>query len=352
MVAPITVALMPGAGYHRQLAAPTRHRSYPIPCAKPPYASWFPPAGGFRVEEITIPPERTPGAVAARTCRSAVAEIETKLPGLVGTSIRTIRGCTGPTRSISSTSSMAAACSNSTAASRQSSTPATIVVQNRHPPRLAGALRSARARLLSISIGARRRAWPAGSAPSFWACVRWLHGRADDHELAQHVEPERRAKHHAKGDDEPSDGYLGTPPTPSCSTGRPAGPAFPFCAPLIPSCPPLSLPASAVQRGLAGSVSRPLTSASVLRARPRNLAGIRLACPSCLPPPVFALSAYRGAVGYFSVWGRHPAMQPIGTPTTLSPSRSSLDILLAERVHPFSDACACATSACRRSSSS
>jgi len=81
MVAPATVALMPGAAF-ASLWGSDGSLSLPSDGAPPSAQAWFPPAGGFRIQEITIPPDGTPAAIADMP--AAIAEMEAKLPGLAG----------------------------------------------------------------------------------------------------------------------------------------------------------------------------------------------------------------------------------------------------------------------------
>ncbi len=81
IVEPLTIGLMPGAEFI-SLWGNDAPAVYPDSGAPPPYATWFPKAGGFRVEEITIPPDSShPPANIDMT--AAAAETEKKLPGLL-----------------------------------------------------------------------------------------------------------------------------------------------------------------------------------------------------------------------------------------------------------------------------
>jgi hypothetical protein len=81
IVEPMTVALMPGAEF-MSLWGNDAPAVYPDSGALPDYTSWFPTAGGFRVEEITIPPDsvQPPADI---DMEAAAAEMEWKLPGLI-----------------------------------------------------------------------------------------------------------------------------------------------------------------------------------------------------------------------------------------------------------------------------
>lgn len=79
-VAPITVALVPGAEFHRiwgSDATPTVPASAPAPQPK----DWFPPAGGFRYAFVTLPPDATTGPENL-DLEAALVELGGKLPGL------------------------------------------------------------------------------------------------------------------------------------------------------------------------------------------------------------------------------------------------------------------------------
>lgn len=77
-----TIALMPGAAFASLWGSDGSLR-VPNTGDRPAYRDWFPPAGGFRVEEIILPPdgEAPPGDV---DMKAALAEMEAKLPGLAG----------------------------------------------------------------------------------------------------------------------------------------------------------------------------------------------------------------------------------------------------------------------------
>lgn len=82
VIEPITVALIPGAEFVGLWGSDTA-TTLPNDGGRPGYATWFPPATGYRVEEITLPPNSTHPS-ANLGSRANVAEVERKLPGLIG----------------------------------------------------------------------------------------------------------------------------------------------------------------------------------------------------------------------------------------------------------------------------
>ena len=81
-VDPVTPKLMPGAEFF-YVWGDDRPPSFPDDGTEPAYRSWFPPAGGYRFEVITIPPDSTPRP-ADLDLATATAEVEHALPGLLG----------------------------------------------------------------------------------------------------------------------------------------------------------------------------------------------------------------------------------------------------------------------------
>jgi len=80
-VDPLTVALIPGAEFHRLWGA-DQAPTFPddgSPTAQPAY---FPPVGGYRFGLFTVSPATEP-AFAELDLQAAVAETEEKLPGLL-----------------------------------------------------------------------------------------------------------------------------------------------------------------------------------------------------------------------------------------------------------------------------
>jgi mannose-6-phosphate isomerase-like protein (cupin superfamily) len=80
-VEPITPALMPGSEFF-YFWGDNKPPSFPDEGAEPPYRSWFPPAGGYRFEIITIPPDSTRRPTGLDMAK-ATAEAERALPGLL-----------------------------------------------------------------------------------------------------------------------------------------------------------------------------------------------------------------------------------------------------------------------------
>jgi mannose-6-phosphate isomerase-like protein (cupin superfamily) len=80
MVAPITLAAMPGVEFHR-LWGSDGPQTYPDAGAQPDAPAYFPSVGGFRFGLFTIPPEQE--AVYPEDMEGAMAEIEAKLPGMM-----------------------------------------------------------------------------------------------------------------------------------------------------------------------------------------------------------------------------------------------------------------------------
>lgn len=75
------IAMMPGAGFVSIWGA-DGPQTLPTSGAKPDYSTWFPPAAGYRVEQITIPPSSTPPTPGLDMAEAA-AEMNRKLPGLL-----------------------------------------------------------------------------------------------------------------------------------------------------------------------------------------------------------------------------------------------------------------------------
>lgn len=78
---PVTLSLMPGAGFHRLWGA-DEPPTFPDDGARPPEPTWFPPVGGFRFAICTLPPGdmQTPADI---DLPGAIAEAEAKMPGLL-----------------------------------------------------------------------------------------------------------------------------------------------------------------------------------------------------------------------------------------------------------------------------
>ena len=81
MVAPVTLALLPGNEFHRLWGADSTV-TFPDDGSPPDAERYFPPVGGFRFGFFTIPPDAGAGAPADLDFEAALAEFEEKLPGL------------------------------------------------------------------------------------------------------------------------------------------------------------------------------------------------------------------------------------------------------------------------------
>ena len=81
MVAPVTLALLPGSEFHRLWGADTTV-AFPDDGAQPEGPRYFPPVGGFRFGFFTIPPDGGAGAPPDLDLGAALAEFEQKLPGM------------------------------------------------------------------------------------------------------------------------------------------------------------------------------------------------------------------------------------------------------------------------------
>lgn len=81
MVAPVTLALLPGSEFHRLWGSDTTV-SFPDGGSNPNGNDYFPPVGGFRFGFFTIPPDGGVGAPADLDIDKALVELQQKLPGL------------------------------------------------------------------------------------------------------------------------------------------------------------------------------------------------------------------------------------------------------------------------------
>jgi mannose-6-phosphate isomerase-like protein (cupin superfamily) len=79
-VAPIRLAVMPGAEFHR-LWGSDAAQTYPDSGSEPGGVAYFPPVGGFRFGLFTIPPAQQ--ADSPEDMAAAMAEVESKLPGMM-----------------------------------------------------------------------------------------------------------------------------------------------------------------------------------------------------------------------------------------------------------------------------
>ncbi|HMC53467.1 MAG TPA: cupin domain-containing protein [Acidimicrobiales bacterium] len=80
-VEPVTLALVPGAEFHR-LWGGDSSPTFPDDGSPPPQATYFPPLGGFRFGFFSLPPAGT-GPPPDLDVPAALAEMEKKLPGMV-----------------------------------------------------------------------------------------------------------------------------------------------------------------------------------------------------------------------------------------------------------------------------
>jgi len=81
-VEPLTMALLPGSSFHRLWggdSAPT----FPDDGAAPAQPMYFPPVGGYRFGLFSVPPSGG-GLPEGIDIAAALAEVETKLPGMMG----------------------------------------------------------------------------------------------------------------------------------------------------------------------------------------------------------------------------------------------------------------------------
>ncbi len=81
MVAPVTLALLPGIEFHRLWGADSTV-TFPDDGSRPHAERYFPPVGGFRFGFFTVPPDGGAGPPADIDFEAALAEFEEKLPGL------------------------------------------------------------------------------------------------------------------------------------------------------------------------------------------------------------------------------------------------------------------------------
>ena len=80
-VDPLTLALMPGAEFHRLWGA-DQAPDFPDGGSPTEQPSYFPPVGGYRFGLFTVPPA-TVSAPAELDLQAALAEMDEKLPGLL-----------------------------------------------------------------------------------------------------------------------------------------------------------------------------------------------------------------------------------------------------------------------------
>ncbi len=78
----IRVAMLPGFELHKLWGGDTRP-TYPDDGASPDYVSWFPPVGGYRLVQFTVPPDSKPKPQVDKA--AALAEMDELLPGFSAT---------------------------------------------------------------------------------------------------------------------------------------------------------------------------------------------------------------------------------------------------------------------------
>ncbi len=79
----IRVAMLPGFELHK-LWGGDATPAYPDDGTAPDCDSWFPPIGGFRLVQFTVPPDSTPAPQIVDK-EAALAEMEDRLPGFAAT---------------------------------------------------------------------------------------------------------------------------------------------------------------------------------------------------------------------------------------------------------------------------
>lgn len=82
MVSPVTVAMMPGAQFHRIWGA-DEVPTVPTDGEHPPAHAWFPPSTGFRFGFATLPPSSEAEGAEEVDPEAGQAEVNEKLPGLL-----------------------------------------------------------------------------------------------------------------------------------------------------------------------------------------------------------------------------------------------------------------------------
>ena len=81
LVAPVTLALLPGSEFHRLWGSDSTV-TFPDDGSRPGAERYFPPVSGSRFGFFTIPPDGGVGAPADLDFEAALAEFEQKLPGM------------------------------------------------------------------------------------------------------------------------------------------------------------------------------------------------------------------------------------------------------------------------------
>jgi mannose-6-phosphate isomerase-like protein (cupin superfamily) len=82
LVEGVTAELLPGLEFHR-LWGSDRRPSFPDDGSEPHAPAFFPPLGGFRFGVFSVPPQ-SQAAPQIEDAARALAEVEAKLPGLLG----------------------------------------------------------------------------------------------------------------------------------------------------------------------------------------------------------------------------------------------------------------------------
>src|SRR4051812_9625372 len=82
-VEPVQMALMPGSEFHLLWGA-DEPPQFPDEGSRPPTAQYFPAVGGFRFGQFAVPPMSAVHVPEDLDVPAALAEVEDKLPGLLG----------------------------------------------------------------------------------------------------------------------------------------------------------------------------------------------------------------------------------------------------------------------------
>jgi mannose-6-phosphate isomerase-like protein (cupin superfamily) len=81
-VAPVAPTLMPSSEFHLLWGA-DKAPQFPDDGSMPEWRTYFPPIGGFRFGFFTLPPNADETVESALSLEDAVADVESKLPGLI-----------------------------------------------------------------------------------------------------------------------------------------------------------------------------------------------------------------------------------------------------------------------------
>ena len=82
-VEPVTSPLVPGSEFHR-LWGGDEPPTFPDDGGLPAHTTYFPPVGGYRFGFFTLPPSGQPALPADIDVTAALADLEARLPGLMG----------------------------------------------------------------------------------------------------------------------------------------------------------------------------------------------------------------------------------------------------------------------------